>query len=645
MGKPFATELDQLAATYAWALEVPLGDLPRAIRACCALPLVAVGSGGSYTTAHFAASLHRQYAAEAASVMTPLDAVSTPQSLRATAVLLATAGGRNPDVLGAFLRLAEREPQRFLAFCARSGSPLGRLVAKHPFVDLAEFEPPTGKDGFLATNSLLSSTVILTRAYAATYLSPCPLPERFADLFPTNGNRGLADVAKRCEPLWQRSALLVLYGPACHAAAVDIESKFSEAALGSVQLADFRNFAHGRHHWLAKRGPETGVLALVAGEDLKLADPLLALIPKTVPVVRLTASGTGPVANLSAMVQAFAIVGSAGKARRIDPGNPGVPPFGRKIYHLRAFGSPRTSPDGLGVAEVAAIERKSGATVAGLRARGTLAGWRSAYSDFRASLTTARYRGVVLDYDGTLCSESDRFLPLSAPIARQLNRLLRAGAVIGMATGRGQSVKKVLREAVRKRFWDRVVVGYYNGGDVAALADDSRPDGADRVDPALASVAHALRAAVERHALAKLTFRIPQITIEPDLNVHCEDLWGLVQRLLYTACAPGIAAVRSSHSIDVLAPGVTKLAVIAGVGAFLADHPNASILCIGDRGRWPGNDYALLGSPFALSVDEVSPDPLSGWNLAAPGRRGVTAALDYLEGLEETSGGLRVTGV
>jgi hypothetical protein len=577
--------------------------------------------------------------------MTPLDAVSTPQSLRATAVLLATAGGRNPDVLGAFLRLAEREPQRFLAFCARSGSPLGRLVAKHPFVDLAEFEPPTGKDGFLATNSLLSSTAILTRAYAAAYLSHCPLPERFADLFSINGNRDLTDIAKRCEPLWQRSALLVLYGPACHAAAVDIESKFSEAALGSVQLADFRNFAHGRHHWLAKRGPETGVVALVAGEDLKLADPLLALIPKTVPVVRLTAAGTGPVANLSALVQAFALVGSAGKARRIDPGNPGVPPFGREIYHLRAFGSPRTSPDGLGVAEVAAIERKSGVTVAGLHARGTLAGWRSAYSDFRARLTTARYRGVVLDYDGTLCSEADRFLPLSAPIARQLNRLLRAGAVIGMATGRGQSVKKVLREAVRKRFWDRVVVGYYNGGDVAALDNDARPDGADRVDPALASVADALRDSVERPALAKLTFRIPQITIEPDLNINGEDVWGLVQRLIYTACAPGVAAVRSSHSIDVLAPGVTKLAVIARVGAFLTDHPNASILCIGDRGRWPGNDYALLGSPFALSVDEVSPDPRSGWNLAAPGRRGVTAALDYLEGLEETSGGLRVTGV
>lgn len=642
VGKPFARELDQLAATYAWAFEVPLGDLPRAIRACCALPLVAVGSGGSYTTATFAASLHRRYAAQAASAMTPLDAVSTPQSLRATAVLLATAGGRNPDVLGAFLRLAEREPRRLLAFCARSDSPLSRLVAKHSFVDLAEFEPPTGKDGFLATNSLLASTVILSRAYAAAYLSHCPLPERFDDIFPTNGSRGLADTAMRCEPLWRRSALLVLYGPSCHAAAVDIESKFSEAALGSVQLSDFRNFAHGRHHWLAKRGPETGVLAMVADEDLKLADPLLKLIPRAIPVLRLAASGTGPVASLSAMVQAFAIVGSAGKARGIDPGDPGVMPFGRKIYHLRAFGSRRNSPV---AAEAAAIERKSGATVSGLLARGTLAGWRSAYSDFRARLTAARYRGVVLDYDGTLCSEAERFRPLSVPVARQLNRLLRAGVVIGMATGRGQSVKKALREAVPKRFWDRVVVGYYNGGDVAALADDARPDGVARVDPALSSIACALLTAVERPALAKLTFRIPQITIEPGLNVHSEDLWNLVERLIFTAGAPGIAAVRSSHSIDVLAPGVTKLAVIARVRDLLPDHPDASILCIGDRGRWPGNDYALLGSPFALSVDEVSPDPLSGWNLAAPGRRGVTAAVDYLEGLDATASGLRMTGV
>jgi ABC-type nitrate/sulfonate/bicarbonate transport system ATPase subunit len=35
----------------------------------------------------------------------------------------------------------------------------------------------------------------------------------------------------------------------------------TEAALTNVQAADFRHFAHGRHHWLAKRADRTAVLA------------------------------------------------------------------------------------------------------------------------------------------------------------------------------------------------------------------------------------------------------------------------------------------------------------------------------------------------------------------------------------------------
>ena len=54
------------------------------------------------------------------------------------------------------------------------------------------------------------------------------------------------------------------------------------------------------------------------------------------------------------------------------------------------------------------------------------------------------------------------------------------------------------------------------------------------------------------------------------------------------------------------------------------------ILCIGDRGRFPGNDYELLSHTFALSVDEVSANASSGWNLAPPGCRGVAATLFYL---------------
>ena len=43
-----------------------------------------------------------------------------------------------------------------------------------------------------------------------------------------------------------------------------------------------------------------------------------------------------------------------------------------------------------------------------------------------------------------------------------------------------------------------------------------------------------------------------------------------------------------------------------------------------------GNDCELLSHEYALSVDEVSMDSSTCWNLASPGIRGVDATLEYL---------------
>jgi hydroxymethylpyrimidine pyrophosphatase-like HAD family hydrolase len=377
--------------------------------------------------------------------------------------------------------------------------------------------------------------------------------------------------------------------------------------------------------------------------DHSLADTLLALLPKGIPVVRLSTAGTGLTASLSALLQIFMVVGSAGKARGIDPGDPGVPSFGRKIFHLQAFDSRHDALETVPAEEAAAIERKVGASVASLRSRGTLDDWRIAYRLFCDRLTAAKFRAIVLDYDGTLCSETHRFEPLQATISRQLNRLLRAGAILGVATGRGKSIKATLRQAIRRQFWGQVVVGYYNGGDVASLTDDSRPDGTDSVGQTLEPITDALRAAFGQSEFVSLTFRLPQVTIEPAPDANRDEIWDLVEHLIHTVGGGGVGAVRSSHSIDVVAAGVTKRAVIARVVELLSGDANTPVLCIGDRGRWPGNDYALLSTPYALSVDEVSSDRETGWNLAAPGRRGVVAALDYLERLTETRDGLRLS--
>jgi fructoselysine-6-P-deglycase FrlB-like protein len=172
----YESELAQLPETYEWAVQTPIDHLVSSLHAIPSLPLVAVGSGGSFTTAEFAATLHRERTGILASAQTPLEAAAAALAFRSMAVLLATAGGKNPDVLGAFQHLVTREPRRFLVLCLSSRSPLARVAAKFRFVDFIEIDLPSGKDGFLATNSLLASVVLLTRAYAEVLKTREPLP-------------------------------------------------------------------------------------------------------------------------------------------------------------------------------------------------------------------------------------------------------------------------------------------------------------------------------------------------------------------------------------------------------------------------------------------------------------------------------------
>ena len=112
--------------------------------------------------------------------MTPMEIVATGLNLRSETVLMATAGGRNPDVLGAFQAIAAREPRHFLVLCASTQTPLARLATKFPFVNFVEFDLPTGKDGFLATNSLLASALLLARAYATALNVSLSIPRSFS---------------------------------------------------------------------------------------------------------------------------------------------------------------------------------------------------------------------------------------------------------------------------------------------------------------------------------------------------------------------------------------------------------------------------------------------------------------------------------
>jgi len=636
MGRPYEKDLLRLDGSYGWARGLPVEGLATFLGSAVGAPLVITGSGGSYTAACMAELLH-QRSGGVAKAVTPLELTSANGALRGASILVMSAGGRNTDALAAFRFAVAAEPIRLAAVCLRMGSPLVALARRFDYAESFEFPLPGGKDGFLATNSLVAFLTILIRSYARIYTADWNLDDSL--LKPASldiSSSRLPDGLLKCDT-W-----VVLYGSWGRPAAVDLESKFSEAALGRVMLVDYRSFAHGRHLWLAKRPHETAVVALMTPGDESLTRRTLSLLPKGIPTHVLSTGEAGPVGSLHLVTKAMTLVNQVGLARGIDPGRPGVPTFGRKIYRLApSLGEVNGKrPKGMTQQECAAILRKShSSSIEGLSQQ-SLAYWRRAYHEFISALRRAEFGGVVLDYDGTLCGRAERFGQIRSEIAHELLRLLRRRCVVAVVTGRGQSVRRALRDALPERYWKDLLVGYYNGADIAPLDDSSHPDRAEPLHEALRPLETLLSSHQLLAGLATIESRPRQITVEPRLSWNWNEVRRILADIVPECERLGVRLLESSHSIDVVSPGVSKLNLVkAAVQQAGCKSLPTALLRIGDRGERPGNDHALLSGDYSLSVDAVSPDPRSCWNLGAPGSRGVQTTLGYLTSVSIAASG------
>src|SRR5208283_3026815 len=182
LGKPYFVELEQLEETYAFAMEMDIQPLIKAVSASIFLPLLVVGSGGSLTVARLIVSLHQRFARMMAKPVTPLELFENSQLARKTAIWFMSAGGRNADILAAIRSAIFDEAQRLLVTCARTSSPLATFARKYNYIDIFD--------------------------------NPRKLPPYFRGLIglESSQDRFLSELRQQCHPLWDRENLVVLYG-------------------------------------------------------------------------------------------------------------------------------------------------------------------------------------------------------------------------------------------------------------------------------------------------------------------------------------------------------------------------------------------------------------------------------------------------
>lgn len=633
MGKPYSSELQKIESIGQWTDEAEIESLIRFVGRASQQPLITIGSGGSLTAAAFASLLHEDFG-QLSIRYTPLEFVRTTRLMPEVSILLLTAGGRNPDILQAFRHSAESEAAQVLALCTRTGSSINQLCQNYHFTEVIEYKLPSGKDGFLATNSLVATLCILTRAYQAIIEgakeSKLNLP--IGDWFSTELDLQESQLGG--------DKFLVLYGGWSSPAALDLESKIHEAGLGVVQLADYRNFAHGRHYGLAN-SPDTIVIALATADEQDLARRTVGLLPKGLNMLEIYSSARGPAAAIELIVHVLRVIGLMGEARNVDPGKPTVPSYGRKIYRLEALKSypleGRCVPS-----KGVAVRRKLQPLGLSPNQIDESTNIVDSYDQFIDKLGGTIFGGLVFDYDGTLISQENRYRSLSPEVIAELTTVLELGLVVGIATGRGKSVRDSLQESINKKYWNQVQIGYYNGGAIGDLEQDQVPSRAEVVGPGLEEIFEELSKTEVIRSLATITPRFPQITVEP---ISSEN-WKRVREGLLECVSRvqnPVKIVESSHSIDVIGQGVSKLRLVDHCRRLCKDKRLAeNILCIGDKGKYPGNDCELLSSEFSLSVDAVSSSLSSCWNIAPPGFKGVQATIHYLKSLKQENNGMRL---
>lgn len=620
MGKPYSQELEKIPDTYNWAKDIPIDNLTEFVKRSKDTPLYVIGSGGSFSATTFVSLLH-QHIGRIARCVTPLEFLEFENIDNNCSVLIVTAGGNNTDILSAFDKAVEIKPKNLGIVCASVNNKLTKRASQIKNVLVHAVKLPTRKDGFLATNSLVATLVWTCRAYIHAYSLSYQLPNINDLVFQEHTELEFEEeIFKQLENFVNCKTVVCLYDNWSKTAATDTESKLVEAGLANVQLADYRNFAHGRHNWLDKNKENSCLIALVNPNCGQLATKTLKLIPEYTPKIAISTNYEGPVGAISLLIQILYIVKFFGNIRKIDPGRPRVADFGRKIYHLPI---PKTNSNSFTKFEESAIRRKFGHCNTNDPETKT----RIKYlQKFLKDISKVKFGAIVFDYDGTLCDAEHRRTYPSKEISKKLVELLKNDIIIGIATGRGKSVREALQKIIPEKYWPKVLIGYYNCSDIGYLDDDNTPSKEPTNDPDLLDTIEFL---IKHNITVKenITSRQKQITLE---NIDFDARF-LIQKIksLNIEKLKNIKIVESSHSLDLLEKNVSKLILIEQVKQKISK--SYEVLCIGDKGKKPGNDYELLSSEWSLSVDRVSEDVKSCWNLISSQKYGESASCEYMD--------------
>jgi hypothetical protein len=325
MDRSYQDELQTLYETYRvasqWRSYLPIDSHNKVARG----PGLFIGAGGSLVVAQLGAQLHEALTGCLARALSPIEYLTSSIQVSGPIVIISDSVS-HPDIIYALHRALKEYPSQVLLLTNRSADQIAGLLGDQPILVISC--PRPGRDGYLATNSVLSLSLGLIGLYTLENLPPMHVLSTWL-------RRWIEIDAEHEDSIYlDTDQLLCVYTPDLRPAAMDLETRLAESGLGIVQLVDIRNIGHGRHVGMVRRSAQQGILMLASESWYDLTQATANLLPKAFEVKLWLSDALWPYSCLEMLIASFGFLGIRARHHQCDPGNPLVEDFGKQLFTL-----------------------------------------------------------------------------------------------------------------------------------------------------------------------------------------------------------------------------------------------------------------------------------------------------------------------
>ncbi|SEN02259.1 hypothetical protein SAMN04487902_10619 [Prevotella sp. ne3005] len=330
----FHSSLLRIREALEWAERQNIERLRRFLIENSNIPLYCFSSGGASSALEYAALLYESNRSMAKAITPLMMASISDEALKASKILITTGDGNGWDEKYTAKRAAEVNPKGTAAIVRDCGADnyvintLKKVTTNWFIYNWIEL----GGKPFIATIETMCKFGLFYRAFTNEDEIVSKLD---FNLTPNDCFTYKARVEGTVPKLSEIKNYIVLYSGWSKPVATDFECKMIEGGFASVQLADYRNFCHGRFIFISKHLSDSAFVLFLTPREKQFAKDLILesvawrdktdIFPRNTPVAIIETQYDSPIASIDLMIKMQVFFDEVAKALDDEPCDPSNP--------------------------------------------------------------------------------------------------------------------------------------------------------------------------------------------------------------------------------------------------------------------------------------------------------------------------------